>query len=59
MAQETNYVVTENGIVNLRGKSLPERAKALISIAAPEAREELEREAYKRFGYSYSRISHN
>lgn len=55
---QTNYVVTENGIVNLRGKSLPERAKALISIAAPEAREELEREAYKRFGYSYSRISH-
>lgn len=40
------YVVTEYGIVNLKGKSMPERAKALISIAHPDFREELEREAY-------------
>jgi acyl-CoA hydrolase len=40
------YVATEYGMVNLKGKSVPERAKALISIAHPAFREELEREAY-------------
>lgn len=53
---QTNYVVTEHGIVNLRGKSLPERAKLLISIAAPHDREMLDRAAFERFGYSYSRL---
>ena len=40
------YVVTEYGITNLKGKSVPERAKALISLAHPDFREGLEREAY-------------
>ena len=39
------YVVTEYGMVNLKGKSVPERARALISIAHPDYREELERKA--------------
>jgi acyl-CoA hydrolase len=39
------YVVTEYGIVNLKGKSVAERAKALISLAHPDFREPLEREA--------------
>ncbi len=39
------YVVTEFGIVNLKGKSVPERAKALISLAHPDFREELARDA--------------
>ncbi len=39
------YVVTEHGIVNLKGKSVADRAKALISIAHPDFREGLEREA--------------
>ena len=39
------YVVTEYGIVNLKGKSVPERAKAMISIAHPDFRDDLEREA--------------
>jgi acyl-CoA hydrolase len=39
------YVVTEYGMVNLKGKSVPGRAKALISIAHPDFREELSREA--------------
>jgi acyl-CoA hydrolase len=39
------YVVTEYGIVNLKGKSVPERVRAMISIAHPEFREGLEREA--------------
>ena len=44
---ELMYVVTEYGMVNLKGKSVPERALALISIAHPDFREELEREAYE------------
>ncbi len=39
------YVVTEFGMVNLKGKSVPERARALIGIAHPDFREQLEREA--------------
>jgi 4-hydroxybutyrate CoA-transferase len=46
----THYVVTEFGVANLRGKSLQERARALIDIAHPEDREALEREACARFG---------
>lgn len=38
-------VVTEYGIAELWGRSLRERAHALIAIAAPDFREELEREA--------------
>lgn len=41
------YVVTEYGIVNLKGKSVPERAQALISIAHPDFREDLERQAFE------------
>jgi len=43
------YVVTEFGMINLKGKSVPERAKAMITLAHPEFREELEREA-RRLG---------
>jgi len=39
------YVVTEFGVVNLKGKSVAERAVALISIAHPDFREELARAA--------------
>jgi acyl-CoA hydrolase len=42
---DTMFVVTEYGLVNLKGKSVPERAKAMISIAHPDFREDLEREA--------------
>jgi 4-hydroxybutyrate CoA-transferase len=41
---DIHYVVTEYGIASLRGKSVPERAKALISIAHPNFREDLRRE---------------
>jgi acyl-CoA hydrolase len=39
------YVVTEYGLVNLKGKSVAERTRSLISIAHPDFREQLEREA--------------
>ena len=39
------YVVSEYGIVNLKGKSVAERARALISLAHPDFREQLERDA--------------
>jgi len=42
---DTMFVVTEWGMVNLKGKSVAERALALISVAHPDFREELEREA--------------
>ena len=41
------YVVTEYGMVNLKGKSVPERAQALIGLAHPDFREGLERDAYE------------
>lgn len=42
---DTMYVVTEFGIVNLKGKSISERALALISIAHPDDRESLLQQA--------------
>jgi len=44
-----HWVVTEYGIVNLFGKSLKQRAKALINLAHPDHRETLERAFYNRF----------
>ncbi len=44
-----HYVATEYGVVNLFGKNLHQRAKALISIAHPDHQEELSRAAYDRF----------
>lgn len=53
---QTNYIVTEHGAVDLRGKDLAQRAKLLISIASPEFREGLERAAAERFGHSFLRL---
>jgi acyl-CoA hydrolase len=44
-----HYVVTEYGIAYLFGKNLRQRAKAFISIAHPDDREELEKACYERF----------
>lgn len=45
-----HHIATEFGIVDLYGKNLAQRAKALISIAHPDSREELERAAFEMFG---------
>ncbi|MDR3577365.1 MAG: acetyl-CoA hydrolase/transferase C-terminal domain-containing protein [Anaerolineaceae bacterium] len=42
-----HYVATEFGIVDLYGKTIRQRAHLLISIAAPEFRKDLEKEAAK------------
>lgn len=44
-----DYVVTEFGIANLFGKTLLQRAFALIQIAHPDHREKLEKAAFDRF----------
>ena len=45
-----HWFVTEYGAVNLYGKTLQERAKLIISVAHPDHREELERQAFERYG---------
>jgi len=45
---DVHYVVTEYGVAYLHGKNLRERALALIDIAHPDFRDELEREAKAR-----------
>jgi acetyl-CoA hydrolase len=41
------YVVTEHGVADLYGRTIAQRAEALIDIAAPEFREELTEQALK------------
>jgi acyl-CoA hydrolase len=45
-----HYVITEFGTAYLFGRSLKQRALALLNIAHPAHRENLEREIHKRFG---------
>jgi acyl-CoA hydrolase len=45
-----HWLVTEYGAVNLYGKTLQQRARAIISVAHPQHREALERAAFERFG---------
>lgn len=40
-----HYVVTEYGVADLYGKTIAQRAEALISVAAPEFRDELTQQA--------------
>ena len=45
-----DHVVTENGLASLRGRTVRQRAEALIGIAAPEHQDRLRQEA-QRLGY--------
>jgi len=47
---DTQYIVTEYGVANLLGKSVSERAEALIAIAHPKFRDDLIRQG-QRLGY--------
>ncbi|MFH1154748.1 MAG: acetyl-CoA hydrolase/transferase C-terminal domain-containing protein [Pseudomonadota bacterium] len=55
----TQYVATEWGVVNVRGLSNSERARALIAIAHPDFREDLTRQARELGLMSYSPIKKN
>jgi len=44
---DVNYVVTEYGVAQLRGKSAFQRVQALINIAHPKFRDELRAAARK------------
>ncbi len=45
--QDVHYIVTEYGVALMKGKSVPERAKALIGLAHPKFRDSLTEEAKK------------
>ena len=47
---DIHYFVTEFGAVDLYGKTLQDRAKAIISVAHPDHRESLDKAAFNRFG---------
>ena len=47
---DVDYVVTEYGIAQLRGRNLRDRARLLIEIAHPDVREELRKAFLERFG---------
>lgn len=46
---DVDYIITEYGIAELKGKTLRERAKALIAIAHPDFREQLTKQALEKF----------
>ena len=46
---DVHFVVTEFGVAQLYGKSLRQRARALIDIAHPQFRDALERAARERY----------
>ena len=54
---DAHWIVTEYGAVDLYGRSLQERAKLLISIAHPDDREMLDRQAFERFGPHWHNFS--
>ena len=44
-----DYVVTEQGIAELRGKTVRERVRALLEVTHPDFRDELEDEAKRLY----------
>lgn len=47
---DVDIIATEHGAVQLKGLSLQERVRRLTALAAPQFREELERDAYEIYG---------
>ena len=50
---DVDYVVTEYGVARLKGKTVKDRARALIAIAHPAFQEELQAGFEKMFGTAY------
>lgn len=50
---DIDYVITEYGVASLKGKTLRDRAKALIAITHPNFRTELATVYEERFHYKY------
>jgi itaconate CoA-transferase len=48
--QDVHYLVSEHGVALMKGKSVPERAKAIIGLAHPKFRDWLTEEA-RKLGY--------
>lgn len=48
--QDIDYVVTDYGVAHLRAKTVKERAKALIEVAAPQFRDHLREDFIKLYG---------
>lgn len=55
---DVHYVVTEYGIAELKGKSLRQRARALIDVAHPDFREELGKAFEAKFKEPYQPVVH-
>lgn len=51
--EDTDYVITENGIASLKGKSLEDRSRELIRIADPQFRDELVEEFERRYRHPF------
>lgn len=50
---DVHYIVTEYGIADLRGKTIRERAKNLISIAHPNFQNQLKKDFREYSGYNF------
>jgi 4-hydroxybutyrate CoA-transferase len=50
---DVDYIVTEQGIARMKGKTLRERARALVKIAHPNFQEGLKEEFERRFSEPY------
>lgn len=56
---DVHYVATEYGVAELRGKSLKERARALINIAHPNFRDDLIEEWENRFNSKFDNLKYH
>ncbi|MCK5779957.1 MAG: acetyl-CoA hydrolase/transferase family protein [Psychrilyobacter sp.] len=54
---DVDYIVTEYGIIRLKGQTLKERGRLLISISHPNFREELIEKWEERYNSTYTNLS--